>query len=60
MKIPTINVSTIVNNVSASMRAEGYVLSAETRRNCAAVAAGKESASQLIEKKLAAYKAGRK
>ena len=46
----------IVNNVCASMRAEGFSVSEETLRDCYAVASGKKSASTLILEKLAGYK----
>jgi len=46
----------IVNNVCASMRAEGFSVSDATRRECYAVASGEKNASALIHKMLAGYK----
>jgi hypothetical protein len=45
-----------VNNVTANMKAEGFHVSAATKRECLAVASGKQSAQRLVEEHLKAYK----
>lgn len=50
----------VVRNVNASMLAEGYRLSASTRKACANVASGKQSANQLVKARIATYTAKKK
>ena len=46
----------ILNNVCASMKMEGFSVSAKTQQSCRAIAAGEKSAAELIKQRLAAYK----
>jgi hypothetical protein len=45
----------IVRNVTANMKAEGFSVSAETKRECKAIAEGKRSPQQLVKGHLRAY-----
>lgn len=56
MRQPVNNQRYIVSNVCASMRAEGFQVTAATQKKCEEIASGQKTADALIEQRLASYR----
>lgn len=50
------NAQRIVSNVCASMKMEGFSISAKTQQNCRAIASGEKKAADIVRERLAGYK----